>query len=603
MNAGEIGDRAGRIFQYNIPDNWIYRTQEDQNDHGIDAEIELKDSSGKALGKESTFKLQLKGELNTTKIKKGKFISYTLKTDRLKYYLSFKIPVILVVVDITTETIYWLSITNNKHLIKEIDENNNASVNIHIPIKNSLERRKPEAFEVLLKAVASSWNFLSIKGLKDAVENYENLSTEDISEVIDDVGDALYKAYHQQLHDLSLNRKFDEVYITASKLVQSEIVPIKDRFVATLYYDQAFTKSPYTKVVKDVIKQKYDICFTLINFAKIDKIQAHRFISISKARIALFRNTNEQLFPLHHINNNPNISPGFGRYIAYTTSDSLYRECCRQLEKIIRLFARIVKKGQLHVLVSEFSTLLIPLTIFKDIHKNRGSNESISFLNNWINNVFALCLNYCCIAQEEGYALELYLLNIKATTSNRNVYRQVIVENFDDVSGKLDEIDNSRPDFDKIENIRSLTIDDQKQYFISMAKSLHMDPDDPENELGQIVHRAMVNYDPSEIVKDCENLLVHYRPGGVVAEMLSLHSAGGMHLIFCSKHKYIAGTGNILSERYNCASEHDYMKGFKQLYCDSCPDKKPRGSDWKWDLEWQFSQAEDNRDFLEKIRF
>lgn len=51
MNAGEISDRAGRIFQYHIPDIWIYRHQEDQNDLGIDAEIVLKDSSGKQLVK------------------------------------------------------------------------------------------------------------------------------------------------------------------------------------------------------------------------------------------------------------------------------------------------------------------------------------------------------------------------------------------------------------------------------------------------------------------------------------------------------------------------------------------------------------------------
>jgi len=603
MNAGEIGNRAGRIFQYHIPDNWIYRPQEDQNDFGIDAEIELKDSSGKALGKESTFKLQLKGESNTTKIKKGKFISYTLKTNRLRYYLSFNIPVILVVVDITSETIYWLSITDNKSLIKEIDGNNNDSINIHIPIKNTLEREKPEAFNVLLKAVVSSWNFLSIRGLKNAVSNYENLSTDDINDVITDVGDALYKAYHTQLHDLSLNRRFEEVYSTASKLVQSEIVPIKDRFVAALYFDQAFTKSPYTNVVNELIKQKHDICVTLINFAKVDKIQAHRFISISKSRIALFRNANEQLFTLHNINNNITTSPGVGRYIASTTSDILYRECCRQLEKIIRLFARIVKNGQLHVLVSEFTTLIIPLILFKDIHTNRGSNESISFLNNWIDNVFEVCLNYCCIVKEEGYAIELYLRNVKATKRNRKNYRQVIVESFNNISEELDSIDNSRPDFHKNIDFHSLTIDEQKQYFISMAKSLHMDPDDPENELGLIVQRAMDNYDPSAIVKDCENLHVHYRPGGVVAEMLNLHSAGGIHLIYCSKHKYITGTGNILTERYDCASEHDFMRGFKQANCEGCPDKKPRCNNWNWDLKWQFSQTEDNRDFLTKISF
>lgn len=40
MNAGEIGIEAGRIFEYNLPSHWIFRSQEDQNDFGIDGEIE-----------------------------------------------------------------------------------------------------------------------------------------------------------------------------------------------------------------------------------------------------------------------------------------------------------------------------------------------------------------------------------------------------------------------------------------------------------------------------------------------------------------------------------------------------------------------------------
>lgn len=46
MNAGEIGTEAGRIFEYNLPSRWIFRSQEDQNGFGNDGEIELKDENG-----------------------------------------------------------------------------------------------------------------------------------------------------------------------------------------------------------------------------------------------------------------------------------------------------------------------------------------------------------------------------------------------------------------------------------------------------------------------------------------------------------------------------------------------------------------------------
>lgn len=85
--------------------------------------------------------------------------------------------------------------------------------------------------------------------------------------------------------------------------------------------------------------------------------------------------------------------------------------------------------------------------------------------------------------------------------------------------------------------------------------------------------------------------------------MLKLHSAGGMHLIYCSKHKYITGTGNVLYNRYDCDSEHDFMKGFKQNHCDHCADKQPRSEDWTWSLDWQLRSSNLHKDFLKKIKF
>jgi hypothetical protein len=35
MNAGEIGTEAGRIFEYALPSNWIFRNQEDQPEPSI----------------------------------------------------------------------------------------------------------------------------------------------------------------------------------------------------------------------------------------------------------------------------------------------------------------------------------------------------------------------------------------------------------------------------------------------------------------------------------------------------------------------------------------------------------------------------------------
>ena len=148
MNAGEIGTEAGRIFEYNLPSSWIFRSQEDQNDFGIDGEIELKDESGKALGKDSVFKVQIKGEEHSTYIHEGKTLSFNLRMERLRYYFEFKVPVILVVVEVSSERVYWLPITNDENLrVKAKKSEQNESVQVHLPIDNILVRKKDNLAE------------------------------------------------------------------------------------------------------------------------------------------------------------------------------------------------------------------------------------------------------------------------------------------------------------------------------------------------------------------------------------------------------------------------------------------------------------------------
>ncbi|HCP1847288.1 TPA: DUF4365 domain-containing protein, partial [Escherichia coli] len=241
MNAGEIGTEAGRIFEYNLPSHWIFRSQEDQNDFGIDGEIELKDGSGKALGKESVFKVQIKGEENSTFIHDNSLLSFTLKTERLRYYFEFKVPVILVVVEITSEKIFWLPITNNETLREKASKSNqNDTVQVHIPIKNTLVRKDIASANKILDAAIDCWDYLNIKGLKDSVVRYPIISPSTLDKKIEDIGEALYKAYHQQLDNLLSEKKYDAVFERSNEISHSPIVPAKDRFIAVLYYFQAF---------------------------------------------------------------------------------------------------------------------------------------------------------------------------------------------------------------------------------------------------------------------------------------------------------------------------------------------------------------------------
>lgn len=606
MNAGEIGTEAGRIFEYNLPSIWIFRNQEDQNDFGIDGEIELKDESGKACGKESVFKVQIKGEENSTYINKGKTLSFTLKMERLKYYFEFKVPVILVVVEVSSEKIFWLPITNDDNLRKKaIDSGENESIQIHLPIENTLVRKNNELANKIISAVIDCWDYLNIKGLKESIGRYPTVSPSSLNKKIEDIGDALFKAYHQQLNNLLFDRNFTGVFQQASKICESPIVPAKDRFVALLYYWQAFQIAPFTRVKREVYEENFKVCYLLISLAREQKSRVHRLIAIGKSRRVKFKLQLDQLHATHHSINHFE-KDSLEHLIFNNQIHELYRECCLSLQKIIELCNRLTRDGQYHVLSDLFVDIYASVLIFRSIHEARGSKESIDFLDQWHENIALLVMTYCVITNDFLKIERLYFLIstlLKEEQSANLEARKLILSSLPELEEVLNGIEQSILEVDDHRDFYSLTIEEQKTYFADMAKNLGMDPDDPESKFGHIVDLGLKNYDPSSIMRNCESLFVHYRPGGIIAQSLRMHSTGGMHLLVCLRHSYAHGTGNLLTQLYNNSGGPDLGHSFKQQNCDKCSDCKPRPEDWSWSLKWYKNAVEENKELLSKYKF
>lgn len=602
MNAGEIGTEAGRIFEYNLPSSWIFRSQEDQNDFGIDGEIELKNESGKALGKDSIFKVQIKGEECSTYINEGTVLSFTLKIERLKYYFEFKVPVVLVVVEVSSEKIFWLPITNDKNLRKKVSESGeNESVKIHLPIENTLVRKNNELANKIISAVFECWDYLSIQGLKDSINRYPTVSPSSLNKKIEDIGDALFKAYHQQLNNLLFDRNFNGVFKQASEICNSPIVPANDRFVALLYYWQAFQEAPFTNVKREINEENFKVCHLLISLAREQKNRVHRLIAIGKSRRVKFRLQLEQLHATHHSIGHFE-SGSFEHLIFNNQTQELHRECSLSLQKLIELCNRLTRNGQYHVLAGLFVDIYASVLVFKGIHESRGSKESIEFLDQWLDNIALLVMTYCVITKDFFKIERLYFLIstlLKENHSSTQEARKLIVSSLPELENTLNKIEQSILEIDQHRDFYSLTIEEQKSYFADMAKNLGMDPDDPKSEYGHIVEMGLKNYDPTSIMKNCESLFVHYRPGGIIAQSLRMHSTGGMHLLVCLKHEHVQGTGNLLTQLYDNSFEHC----FKQQNCDKCTDCKPRLDNWSWSLKWYKNAVKENKKFLSKIKF
>ncbi len=144
------GDKAVSIVKDLLPKEWVVR--EMVPDYGIDLDVELfsplkKGANSIALG-EHLF-MQVKGTINP---RYGEFHFQSLKTKVIKYQLETAelnlvnrlgsaIPVLLIIVDLNTNTVYQICLNDyiKKILLKQgNDFRKSKSVTINIPVKNTI---------------------------------------------------------------------------------------------------------------------------------------------------------------------------------------------------------------------------------------------------------------------------------------------------------------------------------------------------------------------------------------------------------------------------------------------------------------------------------
>jgi len=189
----------------------------------------------------------------------------------------------------------------------------------------------------------------------------------------------------------------------------------------------------------------------------------------------------------------------------------------------------MTRDEQYHILADFFVDIYASILIFKIVHAARGSKETIDFLDDWHEKMALLVMTYCVISKDLGKIEKIYKLTATLLKNNPHAtqpYREIILSTYPDLSETLTKIEQNVVRNFEQKDFFDITIEEQKEYFRSMAKSLGFDPDDPKGEHYHFLKVGFENYDPTEIMKNCEHLFVHYRPGGIYAQSLRMHSLG-----------------------------------------------------------------------------
>ncbi len=260
--------------------------------------------------------------------------------------------------------------------------------------------------------------------------------------------------------------------------MQSPIAPPKERFIATMYYAEAFNMSPYTKTKQEEVIERLILREMLVRIAREKRDRIYRLTAIGKARIGVFKSKLDQLHALH-ISNQHFDSDSFEFYYLNAETQKLYLGVCRTLQKIIFLCNRLVRQSQFDVLSGLFVELGALILIFKIVHSARGSNESIEFLDNWFEQVNLLVLMYVASDRDYHKLERLYFITAHLGLKDREKLdhpKKLILSALPEsedlllfIEKKVKELNNERDFYD-------LSVEEQKEFFIDMAKKLGNGP-------------------------------------------------------------------------------------------------------------------------------
>ncbi len=164
MTPKEISRAADRVFLDKLPSRLVARNQQDQEDFGIDYEIELMHAGDQPSG--DIFKVQQKGTLKLEVIDNGTTISFRdLSIEKARYYLrEIHVPAAFVIVDVPNKEAYWVEMQGNEQLewaFGAAVERQNKTLAVHVPIKNGL----PQTTNELLRAMQGCQNAIMLRDL------------------------------------------------------------------------------------------------------------------------------------------------------------------------------------------------------------------------------------------------------------------------------------------------------------------------------------------------------------------------------------------------------------------------------------------------------
>jgi hypothetical protein len=580
-------DVSRQILEKSIPPEWVLR---DINpDYGIDKSLEIVEDDI-VTGKEVF--IQLKG--TQTIAIHGDYVSFSIDTDHLKYYLEKDVPAFLIVVDLINKKCYWSFLQQYAYEILNVNNPlwiDQKTITIRIPIEQNVSDTLNQIVDIAKGGtayiIARKINQIPNNHLTTWKTNAEAIIRK--SQVADDF---LEKSLHLQFdvsyhHEKEGNRpKSLEVL---KKIYSSALAANNKKAVVKAGLLIVYQLNPYeqTELVWDWLNKISEF---------VEEVENNSYRLLWKGSIVetVYMKLIRDYFSLFTLGL---VSSQNGRSPSLMTPYLIQQmqEKVQQLFKTEMDFVHCINKAYADedfLLFLDFLKRLAKMHwLWVYTNSLKGNKDAIFKQLDSIENMLLFAKKLSEVISEDIKFMVLmdlaYLYNSMEKTSERDA----MIEEAYALAKKLEhkgfimgikhakEVFKKSPtipyliNFEEKKTIKEPTFEEEEKHIKFLLKNAGIDIEG-NDEFAKMARIGLKDRNPERILKHCKHLFTEIVNYGPIWDMVALPETG-MKILYCDKKGAIMGY-----------SLDDLLELFKKSNCKNCQYHSPRSNDWKWTRKW-----------------
>jgi hypothetical protein len=595
MNPKEIGRTADRIFQATLPSNWALRSQQDQEDYGVDYEIEVMLPNDQATG--FLFKVQQKGaEHLDENLDRDAVIYRDLKVARVGYYLhQLRIPLILVVVEVGTGQVYWIQLQGNPEVESAYQAalaRSQKTVTVYLPRSQSL----PAACDALLEAASRSQAAVTTRSFATT----PSPRILEAAVALGNIGETLRQSRDHvdllRLHDIEQRiqgHNRDEALRMCQDILTSPSEGITLRFAAglnvirlriiTLGGESALGRHRSLQLRLETTESLLRLVRPFPQSPEHLRLYA-RLLSRS-ARITPMIDRYQGLFATEIDARTSGNAPLLS--IVRAEKAQAIAQAYSHLLRAERHFARLVQRKHIPIAVQSLPMLLMDSITFVHLLRCDGRGTEAESLVSWFDQACASVVDLAARIGDWGTLAfcAMQRLPLAAQGDREDLEARARVS-----EGFLLRIED--PAFRELELQKlaqkkesllagppEMTVADAQEMARERAITLGIDLSSTMDPRARLVGAAIDDMNPERVLQRCESIYILLGPPSAASEALGLPTLC-QKWVACTRFEYSTSDLTIDSA---------YQR-FHQSYCSICTEARPRSADWRWNPEWQEQQ-------------